>query len=151
MKKKLPGKLVQSWTLDQKKLAVISDKAPSEIHHRPAQNPSISPQPEFPPPSSRKISKRECCTIYLPLSLIDCGPVYTNSSLHQIDAAGFDKINFAWMGGLDSTDTHFYRINGPTVLIEFVNFQGHATHIHTIWHDPTNDFGRSIVQPNSKQ
>jgi hypothetical protein len=33
-------------------------------------------------------------------------------------------------------------VQGPTFLIEAANSQNNANHIHTVWRDPTADFGR---------
>ncbi len=51
---------------------------------------------------------------------------------------------------------HYYRIQGPPVLVEFDNSQGSANHIHTVWRDLENDFGGDLLrthyarQPHSR-
>ena len=65
--------------------------------------------------------------------------------LRLIDAAGWDKIHFAWLGPLEPGIGHAYRVTGPTFLIEFVNVQpdaegNPANHIHCVWRDLTGDF-----------
>lgn len=61
--------------------------------------------------------------------------------LDKIESAGLDKIHFAWMGGKDPGQPHYYRIHGPSFLIEYDNTQNNANHIHTVWRDPAGDFG----------
>jgi hypothetical protein len=39
----------------------------------------------------------------------------------------------------------YYRIQGPTVVIEYAPQQGDLDHIHTIYRDPTNDYGAKHV------
>ena len=39
----------------------------------------------------------------------------------------------------------YYRIQGPTVVIEYAPQQGDLDHIHTIYRDPTNDYGAKLV------
>jgi Protein of unknown function (DUF3500) len=54
---------------------------------------------------------------------------------------------FAWSGSTDSGGPAYFRIQGPTVLIEYAP-QGPPTpnpdHIHTIYRDPTNDYGARL-------
>jgi len=64
-----------------------------------------------------------------------------DEELRKIQAAGLERLHFAWAGPLEPGHAHYYRIHGPTVLIEFDNSQNDANHIHSVWHDPRNDFG----------
>ena len=59
------------------------------------------------------------------------------------------KVYFAWAGATKPGIGHYYRIQGPTFLIEFVNTQpdaagNPASHIHCVWRDPRGDFGIKI-------
>lgn len=52
---------------------------------------------------------------------------------------------FAWSGPITNGSIAYYRIQGPTVVIEFAPqpLGGDPTmHIHTIYRDPTNDYGK---------
>jgi hypothetical protein len=60
-------------------------------------------------------------------------------------AAGWDKVHFAWAGGLEKGQGHYYRIQGPTFLVEYDNTQNNANHIHTAWRDFNGDFGRDVL------
>lgn len=51
-----------------------------------------------------------------------------------------DSLFFAWAGGSEPGQGHYYRIHAPTLIIEYDNTQGGANHIHAVWRDPTNDF-----------
>jgi hypothetical protein len=51
---------------------------------------------------------------------------------------------FAWSGPLEKGSAAYFRIQGPTLIIEYAPQRsgGDATdHIHTIYRDPTNDYG----------
>ncbi len=62
--------------------------------------------------------------------------------LDAIKAAGLDKLRFAWMGSTDPGQGHYYRIHGPTFLVEYDNTQDNANHVHTVWRDLSGrDFG----------
>jgi TonB family protein len=60
--------------------------------------------------------------------------------------AGFDKIHFAWAGGVNKGDPHYYRIQSPTFLIEYDNTQNNANHIHSVWRDFNGDFGEDLLR-----
>lgn len=69
--------------------------------------------------------------------------------LVAINDAGFENVHFAWEGAREPGIGHYYRVQGPTFLIEFVNTQpdaagNPANHIHTIWRDMHGDFGLPI-------
>ena len=66
--------------------------------------------------------------------------------LERIDAAGFGRLHFAWAGAQQPGDPHYYRIHGPTVLVEYDNSQDDANHIHTVWRDLENDFGGDLLR-----
>jgi hypothetical protein len=61
--------------------------------------------------------------------------------LRRLREAGFERLHFAWAGPLSAGQAHYYRLHGPTLLIEFDNTQNDANHIHSVWRDPQNDFG----------
>ena len=66
--------------------------------------------------------------------------------LQKIDEAGFDSLHFGWAGTLERGGPHYYRVHGPTLLLEYDNTQNDANHIHTIWRDFEGDFGEDLLQ-----
>lgn len=56
--------------------------------------------------------------------------------------AGWADTRVAWAGPMAEGEAFYYRIHGPRLLIEFDNSQNDANHIHSLWRDPANDFGR---------
>jgi Protein of unknown function (DUF3500) len=54
---------------------------------------------------------------------------------------GVDVLHFAWAGGSERKEPHYYRIQGPRLLVEYDNVQNGANHIHSVWRDPSLDFG----------
>jgi hypothetical protein len=66
--------------------------------------------------------------------------------LAQIRKAGTDKIGFAWAGPVEPGQRHYYRVQGPTFLIEFDNTQNNGNHIHSVWRDFAGDFGRDLLR-----
>ena len=71
--------------------------------------------------------------------------------LAKVKAAGLDGIRFAWMGSLDEGEPHYYRVQGPTFLIEYDNVQNGANHVHSVWRDFDGDFGRDVLAAHYRQ
>ena len=69
----------------------------------------------------------------------------------KVEAAGLENLSFAWAGSLQPGDGHYYRIQGPTLLIEYDNVQNQANHIHTVVRDLTNDYGFDILKQHYQQ
>lgn len=59
--------------------------------------------------------------------------------------ADLPKLTFGWAGSLKPGEAYYYRIQGTNFLIEAANVQNNANHIHTVWRDRANDFGRDIL------
>jgi hypothetical protein len=66
--------------------------------------------------------------------------------LNIIREEGLDDIKFAWIGGTERGDAHYYRVQGPSFLIEYDNTQNNANHIHLVWRDFAGDFGRDLIR-----
>lgn len=66
--------------------------------------------------------------------------------LAAIKEAGMENILFAWAGGLEKGEPHYYRVQGPTFLLEYANTQNNASHVHAVWRDFEGDFGRDLLK-----
>ena len=62
---------------------------------------------------------------------------YTDEALQE--------LSFAWAGGSDRGVPHYYRIQGPRLLIEYDNAQRDGNHAHSVWRDPDGDFGMDFL------
>ena len=69
----------------------------------------------------------------------------------KIETAGVDKISFAWAGSIELGKGHYYRVQGPTFLLEYDNTQNEANHVHAVWRDFENDFGDDILRRHYDQ
>ena len=54
--------------------------------------------------------------------------------------ANLPQTYFAWSGPTTNGSLAYFRIQGPTLVIEYAP-QNTVDHIHTIYRDPTNDYG----------
>lgn len=64
----------------------------------------------------------------------------------ELVRAGLGATRLAWAGGTRHGTAFYYRIHGPRVLIELDNTQGGGNHVHSVWRDPLNDFGRDDLR-----
>jgi hypothetical protein len=137
--------ILKLCTPEQAKIAHIDTKAPDDLRVGPnAQAPS--PQPESTPPVGLPASKMsndqkkllaELLTEYLANMPADVS-ARRRSALMR---AGFDNIHFAWWGETERNQRHYYRVQGPSFLIEYNNTQNNANHVHSYWRDFAGDFG----------
>ena len=85
-----------------------------------------------------------------------CAPSSTSTSagsptqLADAEAAkyagrGSRRLHFAWAGGIEVGEPHYYRIQGPRLLVEYDNTQRDVNHVHSVWRDPDGDFGDDIL------
>jgi hypothetical protein len=63
----------------------------------------------------------------------------------RVRGASFPSLHFAWAGGSDPRRPHYYRIQGPRLLVEYDNTTRDANHVHTVWRDPVGDFGLDVL------
>ncbi len=68
----------------------------------------------------------------------------------KIKKASIENIGFAWAGSIERGQKHYYRVQGPTFLIEFDNSQNDGNHVHSIWRDFNGDFGRDLLRDHLK-
>ena len=67
------------------------------------------------------------------------------SPLRRYDDAALDAVFFAWAGPTEPGAPHYYRLQGPRLLIEWDNTQRGANHAHSVWRDPEADFGLDVL------
>lgn len=141
--------LVTALTADQRTRAIINTEAPRDIVTMAEQQVSaLAPtgvaMKDLTPAQKRLLE-----------SLIDVyigrvAPELGKSRFERMEKAGMDAITFAWAGVLETGGPHYYRVQGPTFLIEYDNTQNNANHIHSVWRDFNGDFGRDILREHYK-
>jgi len=64
----------------------------------------------------------------------------------KLDAAGWNNLHFAWAGPPERREKHYYRIQGPSFMVEYNCVQDDGKHIHAVWRNPQGDFGEDILK-----
>jgi hypothetical protein len=142
--------LLKSFTPDQLQQVVFAAESPYEIIT--ANNRKISL--ESPAGLSYALMNASQKKKMLELLNVYIGRYHktlANNRVAQLEKMGLDKIYFAWAGSQDRSTGHYYRIQGPTLLIEFDNTQNDANHVHTVVRDLNNDFGEDFLSEHYKQ
>jgi hypothetical protein len=142
--------LAKSLSTNQKSEAVISEKAPAEILSENRRK--ISPLAPAGIGWRGLTGDQQKLVWKLVKTYVERarGEV-AEADLKKITAAGQDNIHFAWAGGLERGQGHYYRIQGPTFLIEYDNTQNNANHIHCVYRDFKEDFGEDLLQRHYEQ
>jgi hypothetical protein len=65
--------------------------------------------------------------------------------LDRVASAGLENIRFGWAGPIEPRRPHYYRLQGPTFLLEHDNSRNGGTHIHSVWRDFSDDFGQNLM------
>jgi hypothetical protein len=141
--------LLQSLDASQREKAIINAAAPGDM--LTMANVNINPLS----PAGISADALNAAERDLLMKLID---VYTGYMAPEIAAdrtarlrkAGVEKIAFAWAGETERGKKHYYRIQGPTFLVEYDNTQNDGNHIHSVWRDFNGDFGRDLLREHLK-
>ena len=72
-------------------------------------------------------------------------PAAVSPADRYLDDVVLDQVFFAWAGPTDEGQPHYYRVQGPNLLIEWDNTQRSANHAHSVWRDPSTDFGMDVL------
>ena len=135
---------VQSLDEAQRKIAVVAAKSPNDI--LTGNKARVDPlAPAGLPVAQMTPAQRDALRALLGVYAARNRAELAASALAEIDAAGFDHVCFAWAGGFAPGEGHYYRIQGPTFVVEFDNTQNAANHIHSVWRDFKHDFGHDLL------
>jgi hypothetical protein len=63
----------------------------------------------------------------------------------RCEAAGLDSITFAWAGGSEPGEPHYYAVKSPLFIIEYDKTQDGANHIHSVLRDYANDWAGDVL------
>lgn len=137
--------LINSLNDGQKKKAIIEAKAPREIitGNTRKSNPGAPVGVAF---SELNEAQKKAARSLVEYYAHRLRGELADDDLAKIEKSGWDAVHFAWAGALAPGEGHYYRLHGPSFLVEFDNTQNNANHIHTVWRDSANDFGEDLLK-----
>jgi hypothetical protein len=141
----LARKLVKSFDEGRRKKAVVQEEAPKDILSFVVRK-ATPLNPAGIMESEMTSEQKELLNSIIVLYAERLRPELAGHELGKIMKAGTDKVGFAWAGGLERGMPHYYRIQGPTFLIEYDNTQNNANHVHSVWRDFEGDFGEDLLK-----
>jgi hypothetical protein len=134
--------LLNSLKKEQKDKAVISNEAPAEIITAASRHAMIN-DPKGILYNDLESSQQKIFLQLLSIYIHRYTRTFADVMMKEIEDASLTNLRFAWAGeqlpGIGHP--HYYRIQGPTIIIEYDNVQNNANHIHTVIRDLKNDFG----------
>ena len=136
--------LIKSLSPSQRKEAILSETAPGDVLSTNQRKATILEDRGVPYRALDKAQKG------IFLSLLNEYANVQNSEIAKlrmsaVRKSGLENLKFAWMGGIEKGQPHYYRIQGPVFLIEYDNTQNNANHIHAVWRDFKGDFGADLL------
>ena len=145
----LGRQLVQSLDEKQRAVAVVESKAPDDVltgNKRVADLGAPKGLPLTKLTKAQKATAKQLLNEYAGRLRGELAA----ADLKEIEQAGWDKIVFAWAGGTAKGDKHYYRLHGPTFLLEYDNTQNDGNHVHAVWRELKGDFGRDLLAEHLK-
>jgi hypothetical protein len=142
--------LLGSLTPDQRAMAVFDEVAPTNI--------VAGVELQVDPLAPAGIAARDLSPVQRQL-LMDIVDSYVSVMAPDIAALrrakirqdGPENITFAWAGGTLRGEVSYFRVQGPSFLIEFDHTQRQPNHIHSAWRDFHGDFGRDLIREHLAQ
>ena len=116
----------------------------AELSHAEHEAVAYSIEPRGVPAAEFDLEQREMLRTLLGCYL-DRAPEGVSPLDRYQDEATLDGVHFAWAGPTAPGAPHYYRLQGPRLLIEWDNTQSNANHAHSVWRDPTSDFGLDVL------
>ena len=141
--------LLDLLSAEQRAAAIVQPDAPADILTMVA--PQVNP---LTPPGIKVTAltkaQREALTRLIDVYVGTMAPDIAAERMARVKKAGLDNITFAWAGSTEKGQKHYYRVQGPSFLIEYDNTQNNGNHIHSVWRDFNGDFGRDLLREHLK-
>lgn len=145
----LGRQLIQGLPARQQQRAILNAKAPDDVLTAANRKASLA-RFEGLPVKEMARAHRDLVVKIIEEYVGRVRPEVAEADLARIRRAGLDRIHFAWAGGLERGQGHYYRVHGPTFLLEYDNTQNDANHVHAVWRDFDNDFGLDVLAEHYK-
>jgi hypothetical protein len=150
--------LRNALTAEQAQLAVLAQELPPDIFTGPGHDDALRTRAGIAASRLQGI-QRQLLESLIDEYLDNMHPEVARSHRRKIQEDGFDALHFAWMGPSLFGKPVYYRVHGPSLLIEYDNSLAVGTetkvndpnHIHTILRVPGNDFADDWLRNHHRQ
>jgi hypothetical protein len=147
----LARSLLSSLSAAQRRVAVVDDVAPTDILSGNDRAADLREVPSGIPHDQLDSPQRDGLEQLIRHYLGRTAPEIAEAAWERVVAAGLEGVTFAWAGGDQPGQGHYYVVRGPRLLIEYDNTQNGANHIHAVWRDPTNDWGEDLLAAHYRE
>ncbi|MGI9223629.1 MAG: DUF3500 domain-containing protein [Woeseiaceae bacterium] len=143
-------RLFESLDAKQRDKAVIAGDAPSDVITGPGHGNRLG-GPGGLPASDLDPAQQRLFMDLLSEYVLNYQRNIAHVQMERILKSGLDTIYFAWVGTREH-EPYYYRIHGPTVIVEFTNqyppgqSSGPINHVHTVFREPGNDYGEDLLR-----
>lgn len=137
--------LLESMTLEQKKVAIVDQKAYRDILTAASRRAAIDGKPSGLHASKMTPAQRRLLDALI-AEYIDNLPDELAEQRRTRLKESKGQIWFAWAGVEQRGGPHYYRVQTPLFLIEYDNTQNRANHVHSVWRDFQGDWGEDLLK-----
>lgn len=137
--------LVRSLSAAQRERAIVESTAPRDVILDPSRSARVL-EPLGLPASQMDGAQRDGLRALVRQYLFRYRAEIAKEAWNRLEAAGWDKVYFAWAGGIEPGEGHYYRVQGATFVLEYDDTQNNANHVHTVWRDRQDDFGVDLLK-----
>jgi Protein of unknown function (DUF3500) len=141
----LGRELIRSLDEPQLKIAIVNPTAYNEILTGASRKAALQGQPSGLTASEMKPNQFDALMALMEEYARNLPDELAQDRIAQINQAS-RNIHFAWSGGINRGDPHYYRVQTASFLIEMDDTQDDANHIHSVWRDFTGDFGQDLLR-----
>lgn len=149
LEEELGRELVKSLDEAQFKKAFVATEAPKEMIT--AAEHQVKPlSPEGLADSELKAPQKDLLRRIIREYTERMRPEIASEVLAELEKSQ-SPVFFAWAGGKERGEPHYYRVQTKAFLIEYDNTQNDANHVHSVFRSFDGDFGRDILGEHVKK
>jgi hypothetical protein len=137
--------LISALDEPSRKIAIVNSTAYPEILTGASRKAALKGQPSGLPASKMNRTQFDALVSLMEEYARNVPDELAEARIAQLNKAG-REIHFAWSGGINRGDPHYYRVQTPYFLIELDDTQDDANHVHSVWRDFQGDFGEDLLQ-----
>ena len=142
---RLARTFMASLTSPQRRVAIVDPVAPADILSGSGRRAELRDVPAGIRYDALDVGQRSALEALVRHYLGRSPAAVADAQWSRLLDAGLEAITFAWAGPDEPGQGHYYAVHGPRLLVEYDNTQNGANHIHSVWRDPTNDWGEDLL------